>query len=63
MKKFLALLLVLLLVVSLAACKTGDTSSSQKDSTKPTVTSYTVAFEADGARFKSVYVIFPSNSP
>ena len=58
MKKFLALLMVALLAISLVACKSsGDkTSSSNGNSTGPAVKSYTVAFEVDGERYKTLKV-------
>jgi|GEM_PF-6975297 len=58
MKKLLAILLTVVMLAALAACGNDDSSTtSEKDSaSKSTITTYTVAFEVEGERYKTLKV-------
>lgn len=61
MKKFLAIIIVALMAFSIAACggnadNGGNNQSSGGNSSTPNVKSYTVAFEVDGERYKTLKV-------
>ena len=56
MKKFLAIFMVALLVLSVAACKNSGKTSDTDSTTTSVKPSYTVAFEVDGERYKTLKV-------